>query len=73
MTETHKRSILKTIAYRILSFAVTSIIVFIVTRQIGLSLSIGLFDTGSKLIVYYLHERAWNSINFGRRDIEYEI
>ena len=27
---------------------------------------IGLIDTGVKLFIYFMHERVWNRINYGR-------
>jgi adenylylsulfate kinase len=44
------------------------------TRQAELAASIGLADTVIKLAAYYLHERAWLRIRFGRRGPgEYQI
>jgi len=41
-------------------------IVFIFTGKWVLTLGIGAVDVVTKLIFYYLHERIWNYIKFGR-------
>jgi len=66
MIETHKRSILKAITWRILAAIITTSIAFLFTRETALSIGIGFFDTLIKLFGYYLHERAWNRTSFGK-------
>ena len=65
--DSHKRSIAKTITWRIIAAIITTIVAFLFTGKTGLSLGIGLSDTIIKLFSYYFHERAWNKIDFGRR------
>jgi uncharacterized membrane protein len=36
------------------------------TGQLEFAAKIGLIDTTVKLLIYFLHERVWNKINFGR-------
>ncbi len=67
MTENHSRSIVKAFSWRIIATLTTMILVFIFTKQWVLTLSVGFFDITSKLIFYYLHERAWNRINWGKQ------
>lgn len=64
--ETNTRSIVKCISYRFLGSAVTCLIAFILTGNTSISLGVGLFDLVSKLICYYIHERIWNFIPFGK-------
>ena len=73
MIETRKRSILKTITYRIMGVIITSMVVFLFTKKPVLSISIGSLDTVIKIFGYYFHERIWNKINFGKERIEYHI
>jgi uncharacterized membrane protein len=41
---------------------------------LSLSLGVGLIDSVVKIAMYFLHERIWNYINFGRaKPPEYEI
>ena len=72
--ESNKRSLAKAVSYRLLGSAVTGLIVFGMTGKLAISASIGLFDMVAKIGVYFLHERLWNHINFGRaKRPEYEI
>jgi uncharacterized membrane protein len=73
--ESHYRSIVKAVSYRILGSATTALIFYVLTRQASLSLGAGGLDMVLKIGVYFVHERIWNHINFGRttKAPEYEI
>jgi len=44
------------------------LIVFAFTREIVLSVGVGAVEVVIKLILYYLHERVWGSLGFGRKE-----
>lgn len=44
----------------------TMVIAFIITGKIKWALSIGFVELFTKLFLYYLHERIWNRVSFGR-------
>ena len=72
--ETHARSIAKAISYRVLGSACTALIFYVLTGNVSLSLGAGALDTIVKIGMYFLHERIWNHISFGRpKPPEYEI
>jgi adenylylsulfate kinase len=72
--ESNTRSLAKAISYRLLGSAVTAVLVLLWTGRLGISVGIGLLDMGAKIGLYFLHERLWNHINFGRpKPPEYEI
>jgi uncharacterized membrane protein len=72
--ETNSRSIAKAVSYRLLGSAVTAFIFFILTGQGTLSLGAGALDVVMKIGAYFLHERIWDRINYGRsKPPEYEI
>ena len=49
-------------------------IFFVLSGQAVLSLGAGALDMIVKIGLYFLHERLWNHINFGRaKPPEYEI
>ena len=75
MEENKKRSIVKTISWRITGTLDTMIISYIITGNLKIAASIGLIEVFTKMFLYYLHERTWNKINFGRKkyDPEYHI
>jgi uncharacterized membrane protein len=65
--DTKTRSFLKSLSYRIFASIVTAVLVFIMTRHWLLAIGLGLLDSTVKLFVYFLHERMWLLIPFGRR------
>jgi len=63
--ESRLRSILKAITYRITGTIATALIVYIVTGAFELALAVGLVEPIAKIIIYYLHERAWQLVPKG--------
>jgi uncharacterized membrane protein len=59
----------------VLGSASTALIVLVLTGKFTLSVGAGVADFVVKILLYFLHERAWNYINFGRerKAPEYEI
>lgn len=66
--DTQKRSIVKTITFRIIATITTVILVLIFTENLALASIIGVLDLISKLIIYYLHERVWNKVSWGEKN-----
>lgn len=65
--DTHKRSIAKAFTFRIIATITTVILVLIFTNSLALAGIIGILDLSSKLILYYIHERAWDKVSWGLR------
>ncbi len=65
--ESHKRSIIKAVTWRIIATSVTTLVVYLFTREVVLSMGVGFVDAAIKIFAYYSHERLWNRINFGRK------
>ncbi len=66
-TESHKRSIVKSVTWRIIAIAVTVLISYLWLREWGSSIALSLIANGIKAVLYYLHERGWNKLDFGRQ------
>jgi len=60
-----KRHIAKAFTWRIIASLTTGIIAWIMTGKMELGMSIGALDVIIKLVLYYLHERAWYHSRFG--------
>jgi len=72
--ESNYRSLFKAVSYRVLGSAATAAIVFLLSGKPLLSLGTGALDMVTKIGLYYLHERIWERISFGRpKPPEYEI
>lgn len=65
MKESHLRSIVKAISWRLFGSLSTIAIAFVLTRKLDLSLYIGLIEFVTKVGLFYFHERLWNIISFG--------
>lgn len=66
MKERRLRSFFKGITWRIIATLSTMTLVFIFTGDFVLTLGVGFFEVIAKLLFYYLHERVWDRIRWGR-------
>lgn len=66
LQERPERSILKSITWRIVGTADTVIISWIVTGALTLAFSIGFVELLSKMLLYFIHERIWNRVRWGK-------
>ena len=66
MKDSHQRSFVKAITWRVIATLTTMTIVWFITSDFKLSLGAGVLDVVIKLILYYIHERAWFKIKWGR-------
>lgn len=66
MIDDHTRSLVKAISWRATGTIDTIIVSFFVTGHVKVAISIGFIELFTKIFLYYLHERAWNKISFGR-------
>ena len=66
MAETHKRSVAKAVSYRLMATLTTGTVVFILTRKLTLAIGVGILDMIAKMGFFYIHERVWSKIKWGR-------
>jgi len=64
--EKRYRSLAKAVSWRATGTLDTVLVSFLVTGRIKLAVSIGAIELFTKVCLYYLHERIWNKISFGR-------
>jgi len=67
--ESKKRSVLKAISWRTWATITTAIIVFIFTGRFALAITIGLLEVFAKMALYFVHERFWQKIRYGKKEI----
>ena len=65
--DTHSRSLVKAVSWRATATLITGGIVWAITGELAFAAVIGLADAAIKIGIYYLHERAWDGLSFGRR------
>jgi len=65
--ETHTRSVLKAISWRTLGTLDTFAISWFLTGKVEIAGLIAALEILTKIFWYYLHERIWAAIAWGRR------
>lgn len=68
--ETHSRSFVKAVSWRVLGSIDTFVISYFVTHQLVFAASIASVETVTKVVLFYLHERAWAATSWGRKAVE---
>lgn len=66
MAEKSYRSVIKSISWRTIGTIDTMVISYFITGKLALAISIGGVEVFTKMFLYFLHERTWNRISFGR-------
>lgn len=61
-----KRSVAKTITYRLLIVFSTFIITYLITGKLVLTLEITTATNIINTCLYFLHERIWNKVHWGK-------
>ncbi len=67
LSEKPIRSVVKSISWRIVGTVDTILISSIITGNIKTAFSIGAIELGTKMLLYFFHERVWNSIKWGKK------
>ena len=65
VVDSNKRHVIKTFTWRFIGTIDTVIFGWIITGNPLIGLKIGLFETVSKMLFYFGHEKLWYKINFG--------
>jgi uncharacterized membrane protein len=66
-TDSHPRSIAKAVSWRITGSADTFLLSLFFTQSVSVAGSIAVAEMVTKMLLYYLHERAWSSIRWNQR------
>lgn len=67
--ESHPRSLLKAVSWRILGSVDTFVLSLLFTHKPFLAASIAGTETVTKILLYYFHERIWASVPWGHRTV----
>ena len=63
--ESHRRSVAKAISWRILGSLDTMLLAYLFTGSMVVAGSIATTESLTKIVLYYLHERAWAGFSSG--------
>ena len=61
-----KRSLAKTISWRIIGTLDTLLLSWIITGEASLAFTIASVEFASKMILYFSHKRTWNNIKWSK-------
>lgn len=65
--ESTKRSVIKAVTFRLLIIITNGIIVYLVTHRFNATLSIVALSSVTSTLIYFLHERVWNRVLWGKK------
>jgi sulfate adenylyltransferase subunit 1 (EFTu-like GTPase family)/uncharacterized membrane protein len=66
-TETHARSLAKAVSWRATGSVDTFLVAFVISGSPKLAGSVAVTEIVTKILIYYLHERVWALIPWGKR------
>ena len=66
MADKHYRSLIKAVSWRLTGSVDTLIISFLITGKLRWALTISGVELFTKIGLYYVHERVWEKLSFGR-------
>ncbi|MFQ6020623.1 MAG: DUF2061 domain-containing protein [Candidatus Aenigmatarchaeota archaeon] len=66
MIETRKRSLVKTVVWRIICIIASIIVPYFLTGSLEISIKIGIVYNVIVMVLYYFHERIWDRTSWGR-------
>jgi uncharacterized membrane protein len=68
MWVSHGRSFVKAVTWRTTGTIDTFILSYLITGKAKLALAISGMEIFTKIFLYYVHERIWNKIQWGRKN-----
>jgi adenylylsulfate kinase len=66
MKDSRIRSFVKGISWRVIATTTTMTVAYVLTGDVEIMLATGVIDVVAKLLFYYLHERVWGHVAWGR-------
>lgn len=66
MSDSQTRSLIKTVSWRITGSGATFLVAWAVSQDLAISGTIAVIQLTLNTLLYYLHERVWNRISWGK-------
>ena len=67
LSDTSKRSLLKTLSWRITGSGATFLISWLIAGNFAMAGTIAAIQLVVNTVLYFFHERIWNQVGWGRR------
>ena len=71
--EHHKRSIAKTVGFQSLIILADLVVIYLITHKTPITIEIIILSNVASGIIYFVHERFWNRVHWGRSHIEIDL
>lgn len=65
--EAHSRSLAKAVSWRVLGSIDTFLLSWLFTSSVRAAGAIATTEVLTKMVLYYLHERAWSAVGWGMK------
>ena len=65
-TDLQKRTIVKTLTWRVTASLTTFVIAWVLTGDLLIGATIGSIEAIAKIFLYYFHERIWNNVRWAK-------
>jgi uncharacterized membrane protein len=66
LSDTSVRSLAKAVSWRVTGTIDTFLISWLITGQVLLASGIALTEIMTKIVLFWLHERVWKKVNWGK-------
>ena len=67
--DSNVRSLTKAVSWRVLGSLMTLLLAYVITHDIVLSGLVTVSEFIYKIILYWLHERVWENIEWGKENV----
>lgn len=67
MRETKTRTLTRVICWRFLSLIVTTVVLYVITNDLTLSVEASVIAHLIRLVLHFIHERLWLLVRWGER------
>jgi uncharacterized membrane protein len=67
LNDSHARSLIETLTWRLTGSGATFLIAWLISGSWSIAGSIAVIQIVANTVLYYLHERLWNLLQWGRR------
>lgn len=65
--ETHKRTLVKSVIFRVVVVTSDTTVIYLLTHKVTLTFGLTVATNLASMTLYYIYERIWNGISWGRR------
>ncbi|OGK16712.1 hypothetical protein A2774_00235 [Candidatus Roizmanbacteria bacterium RIFCSPHIGHO2_01_FULL_39_12c] len=65
--EHHQRSLFKALSFRFIIVVIDFFVIILFSKRYDLALGLVAFSSFTHTLIYFLHERIWNKVHWGKK------